>query len=726
MLAKNENNANNKKNTNNKTEEPERYIVTSALPYVNGIKHLGNFIGSLLPADVYARYLRLRGKDVVAVCGTDEHGTPAEIAALEEGLPVEEYCQKYYEIQKKIYEQFGLCFDYFGRTSAPENHQITQDIFLKLWKNGLVFEKETEQLYCLNDQRFLPDRYVEGECPHCGYFPARGDQCEGCSTLLNPPELINPKCKVCGQGSIEIRKTKHLYLDLPKMQDKVAQWIKHQNHWPLSTRSIAEAWLKEGLRPRAITRNLKWGIPVPLEKYKDLVFYVWFDAPIGYISITAQWAKEIKKDPELWKQYWKNSTTRLIQFMGVDNVPFHTVTWPATLMGADDGYILAYMVKGFHWLMYEGGKFSTSQNRGIFLDKALELYPPDYWRYYLLYIAPENQNTSFEWDGFQQAVNHHLNNALGNFAHRTVTFLNKECEGVVPKLNNPNDEEIKALQKVLQQHMERYIEYFEAYEFQKATQNLYQLWQEANKFFQQREPWKHAKEGNNKHVEDTLSSSAHLLRSIAILSAPFIPFTAEKIYDLLGYQNPTQVHEERWEQVFDFECLVGQKVTPNPKPLFKKISEKEKKKYQALFNPDIREKGTKEEKGKLDESKKKRKTVEAESSVSGGLIGFKDFQKVEIRVGTITKAEKVSWSKKLIRMEVDFGKEQRVIFAGIAEKVDPSELEGKQAPFVVNLKPKKMRKEYSQGMMLIAVLEGEEDFVPLHPAKPVPPGTKVE
>ncbi len=567
----------------------ERYIVTSALPYVNGIKHLGNFIGSLLPADVHARYLRLLGKDVVAVCGTDEHGTPAEIAALEEGLPVEEYCRKYYEIQKSIYERFGLSFDFFGRTSAPENHQITQDIFLKLWKNGLVFEKETEQLYCLNDQRFLPDRYVEGECPHCGYFPARGDQCEECSTLLNPPELVNPRCKICGKRNIEVRKSTHLFLDLPKMQERVASWIRQQDHWPLSTRSIAEGWLKEGLRPRAITRNLKWGIPVPLEKYKDLVFYVWFDAPIGYISITAQWAKEIKKNPEVWKEYWKNPTTRLIQFMGVDNVPFHTVTWPATLMGANDDYILAYMVKGFHWLMYEGGKFSTSQNRGIFMDKALELYPADYWRYYLLYIAPENQNTSFEWDGFQQIVNHHLNNALGNFAHRTITFINKECNGIVPSVNNPDDKEIQALKEIVRKHMKAYTELFDSYEFQKATQNLYQLWQEANKFFQQRQPWKHAKEGNKKHVEDTLSASAHLLRIIAILSTPFIPFTAEKIYALLGYENPKQVHEERWNDIFDFECLIKRKVVPNPKPLFKKISDKEKRKYQLMFNPDLRE-----------------------------------------------------------------------------------------------------------------------------------------
>ncbi len=708
--------------SNNDSKTDERYIVTSALPYVNGIKHLGNFIGSLLPADVYARYLRLRGKDVIAICGTDDHGTPAELAALDEGLPVEEYVKKYHELQKDIYARFGLSFDYFGGTHSQEHVDITSDIVLRLWKNGYLFEKVDKQLYCPVDDRFLPDRYVEGECPHCGYFPARGDQCENCTKLLNPIELINPRCKICSSSSIEIKEAKHLYFDLPKLTNKIADWVSSQEQWPSSTRTIAESWIKEGLRARTITRYLKWGVPCPIEGYEDAVIYIWIEAPIGYISITAQWAKEVKKDPEAWKRYWKNPSTKLIQFMGVDNVPFHTVTWPATLLGADDGYILAYMVKGFHWLMYEGGKFSTSQNRGIFLDKALELYPPDYWRYYLLYIAPENQNTSFEWDGFQQAVNHHLNNALGNFAHRTITFINKECNGIVPKLNDHDDSEIKSLQETLKKHLDRYLEYFEAHEFQKVTHDLNQLWQEANKFFQQREPWKHAKEGNTQHVEDTLSISAHLLRSIAILSAPLIPFTAEKIYALLGYENPKQVHEEQWDQIFDFQCLVGRKVASKPKPLFKKITDKEKKKYQAMFNPDLREKVASSEESK---TKKKSRKDEDQHEVPSQ-IEYKDFKKIDIRIGTIVKAEKVSWSKKLIRMEVDFGKERRVIFAGIAEKVDPKELEGKQAPFVVNLKPKKMKNEYSEGMMLIAVVDGEEDLVPLHPARPVPAGTKAE
>ncbi|MCH8907183.1 MAG: methionine--tRNA ligase, partial [Candidatus Heimdallarchaeota archaeon] len=392
----------------------ERYIVTSALPYVNGVKHLGNLIGSLLPADTYTRFLKLIGKDVIYICGTDDHGTPAELSALEAGKSVSEYVAEMFELQKGIYERFGLDFDYFGQTSARENHEITKEIFLALDKNGYINERTTQQLYSVKDKRFLPDRYVLGTCPHCGYENARGDQCENCTKLLDPIELINPRSAISGNTELENRDVTHLFIDLPKLQPEVAKWIETQTHWPNTSLSIAKKWLKEGLRERGITRNLEWGIEVPLEKYKDLVFYVWFDAPIGYISISKKWATEIKGKPELFEKYWKSSDTKLIQFMGIDNVPFHSVTFPCSIIGSDLGYQLVHTLKGFQWLTFEKGKFSSSQKHGIFMDTALDLYPADYWRYYLLLIAPERQDTDFQWGGFQSAVNSDLNNQLGN------------------------------------------------------------------------------------------------------------------------------------------------------------------------------------------------------------------------------------------------------------------------------------------------------------------------
>ncbi len=673
---------------------------------------MGNLIGSLLPADVYARYLRLLGKDVVAICGTDEHGTPAELSALEEGLPVKEYCDKYYKIQKRIYEDFGLSYDHFGRTSSEENHKITQDLFLKLWNNGYIKVKEDKQLYCKIDERYLPDRYVTGTCPHCGYEKARGDQCEHCTKLLNPIELLNPICKVCGKSEIEIRDTRHLYLDLPKLEPKLREWIEKQTHWPSVTRSLALAKLKEGLIERPITRNLQWGIPVPLKEFSDLRFYVWFDAPNAYISITVEWAKKIR-DPERWKKYWKDPHTKLIQFMGVDNVPFHTVTWPATLIGADDGYILAWMIKGFNWLTYEGGKFSTSENRGVFTDQALKLYPADYWRYYLLLIAPERQNTDFTWEGFQQAVNHDLNNQLGNFIQRTVVFVNKHFDGKIPSANL-DDPDVKALLADINHLLSRYRMEMDNFEFQKTAFVLRELWQRANKFFQEREPWKAVKT-NKEHAATTLSVSAHLARIIAIVSAPYIPFSSEKIFELLGYTDPKVVHKTLWENVIDFECLIGRKVKSEATPLFSKIKDKEIEELKQRFGARETSKLPKNATKKGEKTKKKKKTEK---------VSIEDFEKLDIRIGKVLSAEKIPECEKLLRLEVDIGGEVRQILTGLAHLYKPEELVGKYLPVLVNLKTKKIKQYRSEGMILVADV-GNDHYVFLTPEKEVKPGAKV-
>lgn len=704
----------------------ERYIVTSALPYINGVKHLGNLIGSLLPADVYARYLRLKGKDVVAVCGTDDHGTPAEISAAEAGLPVDEFCQQQYEIQKDIYERFHLSFDYFGKTSTQENTEITQDIFLKLYQNGYIFEKENEQLFSIEDDRYLPDRYVIGTCPHCGYEKARGDQCEGCTTLLNPIELINPRSALSGSDKIEIRKTKHLYLDLPKLQPKVEEWVNMQEQWPNTTKSIAKKWLREGLKPRGITRNLKWGIPVPLEGYEDLVFYVWFDAPIGYLSITKQWGEQ-QGNPELWKEYWKNEDTTLIQFMGIDNVPFHTVTWPSSLIGANDGYIKAKHVKGFQWLTYESGKFSTSQSRGVFTDQALELYPADYWRYYLLLIAPERQDTDFLWEGFQNAVNHDLNNLLGNLVNRAVTFTTKHFDGKVPKVAAEGALETQVWD-AFAATLAEYDRTFVAIEFQKPLKTIRGFLQEANKYFQESTPWVVIKE-DKEQAGTIVGTLVHIIRSVSVLLTPFIPETAEKIFGILGIEQ--SIHSVLWDDIVDHHCIENNTIHPQGN-LFTKIENKEIEQLKEQFGSKTEAESTKQKakdekqkrKAKKMNEKKVNKKVKSEQDDKPKRIKYDDFTKMVLKSAVILEAKPHPNADRLLVLTLDDGeRKDRTLVAGIANSYKPKDLIGTNIIIVDNLKPKKLRGIKSEGMLL--AVEDENGISVLRPDRLVSAGIRV-
>ena len=500
------------------SSKTQKYLVTSALPYVNGIKHLGNFVGSLLPADVYTRYLKAQGHDAIYICATDDHGTPAELGALEEGMPVEQYVKKYHDIQKQIYKKFGLRFEIFGNTSDPANHEMTKHLVLKLYKNGLIEERETSQLYCIDDERFLPDRFVRGTCPNCGYENARGDQCESCTRVLDPKDLLNPRSAISGSQKIEVRESKHLFLNLPKVQDKIAGWIEtKKDRWPKTSYSIAKKWINEGIQSRSITRDLKWGIAVPIAGYESKVIYVWVDAPIGYISATIQWARSIG-NPDLWQSYWKDPSTKLVQFMGKDNVPFHTVTWPATMIGADDGFVLADIVKGFEWLNYEGSKFSTSQKRGVFLDQALETFPADCWRYYLLLVAPERHDTDFTWAGFQQAVNNDLANVLGNFIHRTLTFILREFNGAIPSIGELSEQDRNVLNAV-KTAVNDLRQQFGDLEFQKAVAVVRQFWSICNTYFQDVQPWRLVKEDKSR-ASTVLGVCAYLCYVAAIISQP--------------------------------------------------------------------------------------------------------------------------------------------------------------------------------------------------------------
>jgi methionyl-tRNA synthetase len=493
----------------------------------------------MLPGDVFARYLRQEGHEVLYICGTDEHGTPAELAAQEAGLPVEEYCAKMYEVQKQSYERFDIAFDYFGRTSSPANHELTAMIFERLYENGYIEEKYIQQYYSHVDGRFLPDRYVEGVCPHCGYEKARGDQCDGCGTLLDPEELINPYSVISKSRDIALTQTQHFFLNIPKLESEVLAWVDQQDNWQDIVRGIAHKWIKEGLQSRCITRDLKWGIKVPSryqkDKTQDKVFYVWFDAPNGYVSITKDWASA-SGDSESWKQWWlpeHSDDVFYVQFMAKDNVPFHTIFWPSMLIGTGLPFKKVDDIKGFNWLTYDKGKFSTSQKRGVFVDKALELFPADYWRYYLLANCPESADADFTFESFAATVNKDLADILGNFINRTWTLLKKYFDLKVPPCSIGSASDLEDTCKKITADIS---ELLMARKFRQATNALRALWVVGNEYITENEPWRTLKTDPQEGGE-VLAHCVHLLRTFAIASAPFIPHTSQKIAEMLNIEN---------------------------------------------------------------------------------------------------------------------------------------------------------------------------------------------
>ncbi|MEM7796182.1 MAG: methionine--tRNA ligase [Cyanobacteria bacterium P01_C01_bin.118] len=544
-----------------------RYLITSALPYINGIKHLGNLVGSMLPADVYARFLRQEGEEVLYICATDEHGTPAEIAALEAELDVAEFCTRQYQKQKDIYEQFGLSFDYFGRTSAPENHELTQHFYHQLAEQEFIEEREISQIYSLDDERFLPDRYVTGTCPHCGYEKARGDQCENCTKVLTPTELIDPRSTISGSTNLEVRNSKHLFLLLDKLSDEVRAWVEEQTQWPKLTTSIAFKWLDEGLQSRGITRDLSWGVPVPAEGFDGKVFYVWFDAPIGYVSATKAWGNATGND---WESWWKGGDdVHYTQFMAKDNLPFHTIMWPATILGSREPWKMANYIKGFNWLNYYGGKFSTSSKRGVFLDQALDIAPADYWRYMLMASAPESSDSAFTWEQFQNRVNKELADNLGNFVNRILKFTASKFSKEVPDGGTPGDAEAE-LESTCKELVEKLRGHLRKQEFRRATETLNALWTAGNQYIDVRAPWALFKT-NKDEAAVVIRTCINLIRLYAIASAPFIPHTATALYDALQL-----TEDERhctMAAATDLTILTAGRPFDVPAPLFQKLDD---------------------------------------------------------------------------------------------------------------------------------------------------------
>ncbi|MEH6526724.1 MAG: methionine--tRNA ligase [Sneathiella sp.] len=509
-----------------------RHLITSALPYINGVKHLGNLIGSMLPSDLHARYLRARGEDVLFICATDEHGTPAELAAREAGLEVSQFCTEQHKVQADLGAAFDLSFDYFGRSSSQQNKELTQHFGKKLLENGFIDERITRQIYSIDDDRFLPDRYVEGTCPHCDYDKARGDQCENCTRLLDPTDLLNPRSAVSGSTNLEVRESRHLFLLQSKLSDEIRTWVNKHPEWPVLVSSIALKWLDEGLHDRGITRDLKWGVPVDMLGMEDKVYYVWFDAPIEYIAATKEWADEDPANRD-WKSWWYEADdVRYVQVMAKDNVPFHTVTFPGTQLASREPWKMVDYIKGFNWLNYYGGKFSTSQKRGIFMSDAVEIMPSDYWRYYLLANAPETSDASFTWDGFAGTVNKDLADTLGNFVNRTLKFCSSKFGNALPSGGETGERE-QLLAKALNERLENYNTHMDDLQVRKAMQELRAIWVMGNEYLTEVAPWTVFKTDPDAAAA-SLRIAINLIRIFAVLSAPAIPATSAKISEALG------------------------------------------------------------------------------------------------------------------------------------------------------------------------------------------------
>ncbi|MCQ9135034.1 methionine--tRNA ligase [Streptomyces hilarionis] len=567
-----------------------RHLITSALPYINGIKHLGNMVGSMLPADVYSRYLRQRGHDVLYICATDEHGTPAELAAKEQGVPVAEFCAQAHDAQKAVYDGFALAFDYFGRSSSPQNVEITQHFARRLNENGFIEERAIRQVYSPADGRFLPDRYVEGTCPHCGYDKARGDQCENCTRVLDPTDLIDPRSAISGSTDLEVRETKHLFLLQSKLQHEVEEWVaRHEADWPQLASSIARKWLTEGLHDRAITRDLDWGVPVPADTWPELaaegkVFYVWFDAPIEYIGATKEWS-DLDPENRDWKAWWYDADTgenpvRYTEFMAKDNVPFHTVMFPATELGVREPWKKVDYVKAFNWLTYYGGKFSTSQKRGVFTDQALDVLPADYWRYFLIANAPESDDSSFTWEHFTATVNKDLADTLGNFVNRVLSFSRKRFGDEVPAGSAPGEAEAK-LGEQIAGLLAEYEAQMEALQFRKAAAALRALWSAGNSYLEEKAPWLEIKTDKD-GAALTLRTAMNLIHLYAVVSEPFIPATAKVMREAFTLADDTAT----WVTADEARALASVPAGTSftvPPVLFAKLTDEDLEAYKERF-----------------------------------------------------------------------------------------------------------------------------------------------
>ncbi|KAJ0245519.1 Methionine--tRNA ligase [Hirschfeldia incana] len=691
-------------------------LITSALPYVNNVPHLGNIIGCVLSADVYARYCRLRGYNAIYICGTDEYGTATETKALEENCTPKEICDKYHAIHKEVYDWFDISFDKFGRTSTPEQTQVCQAIFKKLFENNFLSENTMQQLYCDTCQKFLADRLVEGSCPFpgCNYDSARGDQCENCGKLLNPTELKDPRCKVC-RTTPRIRDTDHLFIELPLLKDRLEKYIDDTSvtgGWSQNAIQTTKAWLKEGLRQRCITRDLKWGVPVPHEKYKDKVFYVWFDAPIGYVSITSCYTSE-------WEKWWKNpENVELYQFMGKDNVPFHTVMFPSTQLGTGENWTLMKTISVTEYLNYETGKFSKSKGVGVFGNDVKDTnIPVEVWRYYLLTNRPEVSDTLFTWDDLRAKLTGELLNNLGNFVNRVLSFIAKpEPSGYGSVIPDAPGAESHPLTQSLAEKVGNFVkEYVEAMEKVKLKQGLktaMTISNEGNAYLQESQFWKLFKE-DKPSCAIVIRTAAGLVHLLAQLLEPFMPSFSREVFKQLNLPLHFSLSDEGIASRL-WEILPPGHKIGTPQPLFKELDKEEVDQYKIKFagsqadrrDRDVEAANMAEQlkKTKLSDAKKQKASKGAGTSKSQPAATLEiTMARLDIRVGKILKAEKHPKADSLYVEKIDIGGgETRTVVSGLVKYIPLEEMQNRMVCVLCNLKPSKMRDVMSQAMVLAA------------------------
>ena len=680
---------------------PKRYTITAALPYTNGPIHIGHLAGVYVPADIYARYLRLIGKDVAYISGSDEHGAAIPMRAKKEGVSPQVIIDKYHGIIKKSFLDFGISFDNYSRTSSKIHHETASDFFTKMYNDGEFIEEVSAQLYDAEANQFLADRFVVGTCPKCGFEESYGDQCESCGTSHNATDLINPKSAITGNIPT-VKETKHWFLPLDKHEDFLRKWILegHKKDWKPNVYGQVKSWVEDGLRPRAVTRDLDWGIPVPLEGADGKVLYVWFDAPIGYISSTKEWAAREGKN---WEDYWKKEDTKMVHFIGKDNIVFHCIIFPSMLKAHGD-YILPDNVPANEFLNLEGNKLSTSKNWAVWLHEYLEEFPnqQDVLRYTLTANAPESKDNDFTWKDFQAKNNNELVAIFGNFINRVVVLTNKYYNGIVPAPNDFSeiDEDVLAAIKEFPLTIGKSIE---RYRFREASQELMSLARLGNKYLADEEPWKVIKL-DEERVQTIMYVALQISAALAVVSEPFLPFSATKLKNILNINASLS-----WEDVTENTVLLPATHQINKAELlFSKIEDKE---IEAQIEKLAATKIANEQENKVTTPQKE--TIE-----------FEDFTKLDIRVGTILEAEKVAKTKKLLKLKVDVGADIRTIVSGIAESFSPEEIIGLQVSVLVNLAPRKIRGVESQGMILMAdTPEGKLTFVA--PSKEVKNGQAV-
>ena len=673
----------------------KRTLVTAALPYANGGVHIGHLAGVYVPADIYVRYLRLRKRDVLFICGSDEHGVPVTIRARKENCTPQQVVDRYHKLIKESFEGFGISFDAYGRTTSETHRQTASDFFRTLYDKGEFVEKESEQYYDEEAHTFLADRYITGECPHCHSEGAYGDQCEKCGTALSPTELINPKSAVSGAKPV-LRKTRHWYLPLDKHQQWLEPWITEQHkEWRSNVMGQCKSWFDMGLQPRAVSRDLDWGIPVPVEGADGKVLYVWFDAPIGYISNT----KELL--PNDWEKWWKDKDTRLIHFIGKDNIVFHCIVFPAMLK-AEGSYILPDNVPANEFLNLEDNKISTSRNWAVWLDEYLLDFPgkQDVLRYVLTANAPETKDNNFTWRDFQARNNNELVAVYGNFVNRALQLTKKYYGGRVPEQGELTDYDLQTIEefKGVKAEVERLIEGFRFRDAQKEAMNLARI---GNKYLADSEPWKVVKT-DPKRVETVLNLSLQLVANLATAFEPFLPFSSARLREML------QLPEVQWERLGATDLLPAGHQLGEPALLFEKI---EGETVQAQLD-------------KLEATKKANEAANYKAEPIAETIPFDVFEKMDLRVGTVLSCEKVKKSKKLLKFEIADGLENRVIVSGIAQHYEPEQLVGKQVCFVANLAPRTINGIESQGMILSAV-NFDESLSVMTVDRPVVPGSRV-